>query len=58
MLDRILVDKLNTKAVQQAMKRDFLLELSVGFLYDCLAYAISKVAVHSMRSRERHQANA
>ena len=39
-LDRILVDKLNTSSVQQAMKRDFLLELSTGFLYDCLEYAI------------------
>jgi Transposase len=39
-LDRILVDKLNTTTVQQAMKRDFYLELSTGFLYDCLEYAI------------------
>lgn len=39
-LDRILLDKLNTTAVQQAMQRDFLLDLSTGFLYDCLAYAI------------------
>lgn len=39
-LDRILVDKLNTTTVQQAMRREFLLELSTGFLYDCLEYAI------------------
>jgi transposase-like protein len=41
-LDRILNDKLNTTAVQQAMKRDFLLELSTGFLYQCLDYAVRK----------------
>lgn len=39
-LDRILIDKLNTTTVQQAMKRDFFLELSTGFLYDCLEHAI------------------
>jgi hypothetical protein len=41
-IDRILVDKLNTTTVQQAMERDFLLKLSSGFLYDCLKYAIGK----------------
>ena len=41
-LDRILVDKLNTTTVQQAMQRDFALELSTGFLYDCLDYAVRK----------------
>lgn len=41
-LDRILGDKLNINTVKQALKRDFLLELSTGFLYDCLEYAIRK----------------
>lgn len=41
-LDRILVDKLNTTTVQQALRRDFHLELSTGFLYDCLEYAVRK----------------
>ena len=41
-LDRILVDKLNSITVQQAMERDFLLKLSTGFIYDCLGYAIRK----------------
>jgi hypothetical protein len=41
-IDRILVDKLNATTVQQSMKREFLLELSTGFLYDCLEYAIRK----------------
>jgi hypothetical protein len=33
-LDRILVDKLNTSTVQKAIKRDFYLVLSTGFLYE------------------------
>ena len=41
-LDRILIDKLNATTVQQAMQRDFLLKLSTGFIYDCLAFAIRK----------------
>ena len=41
-LDRILVDKLNATTVQQSMKRDFFLELSTGFIYDCLQFAIRK----------------
>jgi hypothetical protein len=39
-IDRILVDKLNTATIQEAMKRDFLLELSSGYLYDCLENTI------------------
>ncbi len=35
-IDRILVDKLNATTTQQALRREFLLELSTGFLYDCL----------------------
>lgn len=41
-IDRILIDKLNATTVQEAMRRDFLLELSTGYLYDCLEYAIKK----------------
>ena len=41
-IDRILDDKLNAIAVQRNMKRDFLLDLSSGFIYDCLGYAIRK----------------
>ena len=41
-LDRLLIDKLNAATVQQAMQRDFLLNLSMGFIYDCLKYAIRK----------------
>lgn len=41
-IDRILVDKLNATTTQQALKREFLLELSTGFLYNCLEYEIRK----------------
>ena len=41
-IDRILIDKLNTATVQEAMLRDFSLKLSTGFLYDCLEHAIRK----------------
>ncbi len=41
-IDRILDDKLNATTVQTNMKRDFLLDLSTGFIYDCLEYAIKK----------------
>jgi hypothetical protein len=50
-LDRILVDKLNSVTVQQAMERDFLLKLSTGFIYDCLEYAIRKFDGADFRSK-------
>jgi Transposase len=39
-LDRILADKLNARGVQKALRRDFFLSLSTGYLYDCLDHAI------------------
>jgi transposase len=42
-LDRILDDGLNVQRTKQAMKRDFFLELSEGFLYDCLRWRIGKL---------------
>ena len=35
-LEGILDDQLNVEAVRRRMKRDFLLDLSTGFVYDCL----------------------
>jgi hypothetical protein len=35
-LDRILDDSLNVEATRRSLQRDFLLELSPGFIYDCL----------------------
>lgn len=50
-IDRILIDKLNTTTVQQAMQRDFLLKLSTGFIYDCLKFAIRKFDGSAFRTQ-------
>src|SRR5579884_537055 len=42
-LHRILDDGLNVARSQTAMKRDFLLELSTGFIYDCLQWGLSQI---------------
>jgi hypothetical protein len=39
-LDRLLDDGLNVERTRQAMRRDFLLELSEGFVYDCLDWKL------------------
>src|SRR5947209_3893692 len=39
-LDRLLEDGMNMERLQQALRRDFLLELSDGFLYDCLDWMV------------------
>jgi hypothetical protein len=42
-LDRILEDGLNVQRTLAAMGRDFLLELSEGFVYDCLRWKVSQL---------------
>jgi hypothetical protein len=42
-LDRILQDGLNVERTRRAMKRDFLLELSSGFIYDCLDWGLARL---------------
>jgi hypothetical protein len=42
-LNRILDDGLNVERTRAAMKRDFLLELSTGFIYDCLDWGLSRL---------------
>lgn len=42
-LDRILDDGLNVERTRSAMLRDFLLELSSGFIYDCLDWALTQL---------------
>jgi Transposase len=42
-LNRILDDGLNVERTRAAMKRDFLLELSTGFIYDCLDWGLSQL---------------
>ncbi len=50
-IDRILIDKLNTATIQEAMKRDFFLELSTGYLYDALDYAIRQFDGSEFRAK-------
>jgi len=42
-LDRILEDGLNVQRTRVAMRRDFFLELSEGFIYDCLRWKIGQL---------------
>jgi hypothetical protein len=42
-LNRILDDGLNVERTRAAMKRDFLLDLSTGFIYDCLAWGLNQL---------------
>jgi hypothetical protein len=42
-LNRILDDGLNVERTIAAMKRDFLLELSSGFVYDCLRWGLDRL---------------
>lgn len=49
-LNRILDDGLNVQRTIACMRRDFLLELSCGFIYDCLNWGLTR---HSQGSRRR-----
>ena len=42
-LDRLLDDHMTVQQIQHAMQRDFCLDLSTGFLYDCLDWKIRQV---------------
>jgi len=54
-LDRLLRDRLNVEQTKAAMKRDFLLSLSDGFVYDCLRWQLARLdlAEHRRRVRQR-----
>jgi hypothetical protein len=54
-LDRLLDDGLNVERTRQALKRDFLLELSSGFIYDCLDWQLRQLNLpgHRQRTLER-----
>jgi hypothetical protein len=54
-LNRILDDGLNVQRTLAAMKRDFLLELSSGFLYDCLEWGLTRLSQASRRRTSREQ---
>jgi transposase len=42
-LDRLLEDRLSVERLREALRRDFFLELSTGFVYDCLRWKIAQV---------------
>jgi hypothetical protein len=54
-LDRLLEDGLNVQRTKAALKRDFGLELSEGFVYDCLDWHLRQLnlAEHRRRTLER-----
>src|SRR3954468_1476212 len=48
-LNRILDDGLNVERTRAAMRRDFLLELSSGFIYDCLDGGLARLSQAAQR---------
>jgi hypothetical protein len=54
-LDRLLRDRLNVQQTLAAMRREFFLELSEGFVYDCLRWQVGRLdlAVHRRQVLER-----
>jgi hypothetical protein len=42
-LDRVLEDRMSLRQIQQALQRAFYLDLSDGFLYDCLDWKIRQL---------------
>jgi hypothetical protein len=50
-LDRLLDDGLNVQRAKAALRRDFLLELSEGFVYDCLDWQLRRLNLPQRRRR-------
>jgi hypothetical protein len=50
-LDRLLDDGLNVERTRAALKRDFLLDLSSGFVYDCLDWQLARLNLPEHRRR-------
>lgn len=48
-LDRLLEDGLNVERTRVAMKRDFFLDLSTGFIYDCLDWQLRQINLPEQR---------
>jgi Transposase len=48
-LDRILEDGLNVERTRAALKRDFFLNLSEGFVYDCLRWRVGQLDLPAHR---------
>jgi hypothetical protein len=50
-LNRILDDGQNVERTRKAMKRDFLLDLSCGFIYECLDWGLTRLCQGEQRRR-------
>jgi hypothetical protein len=50
-LDRLLRDGLNVERTREAMRRDFLLDLSVGFVHGCLDWQMRRLDLPGHRAR-------
>lgn len=50
-LDRIIDDGMNVEATRRSLERDFLLDLSTGFVYDCLRDAVAELDMSAHRER-------
>src|SRR5262245_36013192 len=48
-LDRVLEDGMNVQRTLAAMWRDFYLKLSEGFVYDCIRWAVARLALPAHR---------
>ena len=48
-LDRLLDDRMSVQAVRAALARDFLLDLSEGFVYDCLHREVARLDMAEYR---------
>jgi transposase-like protein len=48
-LDRLLGDGMSVQKIKSALKRDFLLDLSDGFLYDCLRREVARLDMQPYR---------
>ena len=48
-IDRLLEDGMSLHRLQQSLKRDFLLDLSDGFLHDCLDWKVRQTDMPSYR---------
>jgi Transposase len=48
-LDRILLDGLNVERTRAALQRDFLLDVSSGFIYDCLSWELRRLNLTQQR---------
>jgi hypothetical protein len=48
-LNRLLDDKMSMEGLREALRRDFHLELSQGFLYDCLDWKVSQIDMAEYR---------